>query len=64
MLHTGSARCVQLLEILEISWNFVVAAGKIYNSVLYFAVCLLLVLCLRRVYYDKTPYVSLTRFFC
>jgi len=33
------AVCLQLLEILEISWNFIVAAGKIYNSVLYFAVC-------------------------
>ena len=44
------------LEILEISWNFVVASGKMYNPVLYFIVCLLSVLCLRRVYCDKTPY--------
>jgi len=56
--------CLQLLEILEISWNFVLALRKIYNSVLYFAVSLLLVLCLRLVYYDKTPYVSLTWIFC
>jgi len=59
---THKPGCLQLLEILEISRNFVVAPGKIYNSDLYFTVCLL-ILCLIRVYYDKMPYVRLARFY-